>query len=79
MIDKIKKLINDWSKKRLKRKLIREMIIRYNANIEMNKILEEWITQRILSGQTERRQELLQKQAEISETTEFIKFISKIK
>ena len=55
------------------------MIKRYEMQGITNKILEQWITQRILDGQEGRRNELIQKQKEIEETKLFIAFLKKLK
>ena len=49
---------------------------------EVNKIMEEYLTQKIMNDDKEtagkRRQELLQKQAEISTGEEFINFLKNL-
>jgi len=64
---------------RLKRKVLKRMILHYQDRFEQALILEQWIIKRILDGQTERRKELAEKQAEIKETIAFIKFLKEYK
>ena len=70
----IKNLIN-W---RARRKMIKAMIKQYKTQDIANRILEKWITERILSGQEGRREELIQKQKQIKETELFLEFLKKI-
>ncbi len=58
-----KNLIRSWNKWKVKRNLIKHN--RYM--LEMDTMLEAWITKRILDGQTGRRQELLKKQSSLKE------------
>jgi hypothetical protein len=51
---------------------------RYRSDLENSKILEEWITKRIIEGQKGRREELQKMQARISELKRFIKHLKKI-
>lgn len=46
--------------------------------LEMETILESWITKRILDGQTSRREELLQKQNSIKEIELIIDWLKEI-
>jgi len=45
---------------------------------EVETMMEEWITKRIVEGQSGRREELKQKQARLIEVKEFIKYLKKI-
>lgn len=54
------------------------LIKNYDKMLEVDKILEAWITQRILEGQQGRRNELLEKQQKIGEMTKFLEFLRKI-
>lgn len=55
------------------------MIKYYNDKYQQALILEAWIIKRVLDGQTERRKELTEKQAEIKEISSFIKFLKEYK
>jgi len=70
-----KKIKNKYLRWKAKRGLVRK----YEYLQAVNELLEEWITKRILEGQQGRRKELQDKQNEIRETAEFIKFLKKIK
>lgn len=55
---------------------------RYRYLIEVDKLLEEYITERILSGSNpeiinKARQDLVQKQNEIAESKKFLEFLSR--
>lgn len=78
MFEKIKNLIPRFFEWRARKKMVRAIIKRYEMQGITNKILEQWITQRILDGQEGRRNELIQKQKEIEETKLFIAFLKKI-
>lgn len=56
------------------RGMIRDYERRYQAEL----ILEQWIIQKILEGKTNRRKELAEKQAEIKEIKEFVKYLKKL-
>ena len=75
----ITNLINDYRQKKIKKRVFKELVERYKYQIETNRVLEQWITQRILDGQQGRRQELNRKQAEIKEMEDFLEFLSKIR
>ena len=75
----IKNLIKKYKQNRFKKKIIDSLVKNYEIQLETNKILEAWITERILGGQTGRRQELEKKQQEIKEMEEFIRFIKEIR
>ena len=51
------------------------MVRDYKKRIEVEKVLEEYISFRILDGQAQRRDELVQKQGEIKEFDTFLKFL----
>lgn len=60
------------------------LIRRYEYLIEVNTVLEEYITAKILEGGsqeflTKGRQDLISKQAEIRETTKMVEFLRKVK
>lgn len=62
----------------------RRLLTRYRYLVEIDKILEEFITGKIISGGTTEfiskgRQELVAKQSEISKTEKLIDFLSSIK
>jgi len=56
----------------------RSLLKTYRFEIEIDKILEKWITKRILEGQQGRRKELIEKQNRIKETKLFIDFLKKL-
>lgn len=47
----------------------------YLKRLEIELLMEDWITKRIMEGQTGRRDELVKKQAEIQELKLFIDYI----
>jgi hypothetical protein len=53
----------------------RSLLKRYVFDLEVSKLMESWVTKRILEGQTGRRQELLDLQQKIKETELFINFL----
>lgn len=71
--------------KKFRRWLAKNRLIRrYKYLLEVNRILEEYLTERTLEGGSgefldAKRKELLQKQAEIRENQSFISFIQKLK
>ena len=71
LIQKIRQKFFVW---RIKKGLIKN----YDRMLEVDKILEAWITKRILEGQQNRRNELLEKQQKIGEMTKFLEFLRKI-
>lgn len=64
---------------RMKRKIKKGLIRRYKYDYEVELLLEEWITKRILDGQIARRPELAEKQQRIKEIKMFIEYFSKQK
>lgn len=62
------RIIRRWNEKRKLRKS-------YLKRLEVELLMEEWISKRILDGQTNRREELVSKQAEIKELELFIDFL----
>ena len=67
----IKNLIKKIKKKLAARRLIKQ----YSYNLVVEEIMEDWITNRILSGQTGRRKELQEKQQRIAEIQLFIDYL----
>jgi len=74
--------------KNIKNKLIRRyyfwkvrknLLSKYREEYEIHNILEKWIAARILSGRSDRREELNEKQALIKETEEFMGFLKRLK
>lgn len=62
----------------------RRLVNRYEYLNEVNKILEEYLTHRILAGGsqeflTKGRQDLLKNQGETKENTNFVNFLKKLK
>jgi len=70
----LKNLITKYKYWKLKRKLI----VGYQKEIEVDEIMEKWITQNILGGAQNRRKELVEKQQKISELKRFIDFLKTI-
>ena len=58
-----------------KRRVIRDLIKHNRYMLEMETILESWITKRILDGQTGRREELIKKQASIKEIEAILEWL----
>ena len=62
--------------KKLRRKnVIREFRQGYEKRLEIELLMEDWITKRIMEGKTERRDELIRKQAEIKELKLFVEYL----
>lgn len=76
MKKKIKNLIKKPNFIRWKAK--RSLIKRYKYLLEVNKILEEYITTKIIGGDKNRRDELLKKQKESEEMENMINFFKKV-
>ncbi len=74
---KIKNLIRNLEIKWLNWRARRNLYKNYKQRLEIEKIMEDWITKRIIEGQTQRREELLRKQAEINELSLFIDYLRK--
>lgn len=75
-----KKLKQKYYRFKAKRKLTKQ----YEYLVEVNTLLEEYITQKILTGGStkfieEGRKNLITKQAEIRENNSFLEFLSKVK
>lgn len=68
MLDKIFKKIR-------RKRVIWDMKRGYLKRLEIELLMEDWITKRIMEGQTGRRDELVKKQAEIQELKLFIDYI----
>lgn len=60
-------------------KAIKSLLEKYKYEIEIEKVMEEWITKRILEGQKGRREELTKKRSRVKELELFINFLSKLK
>jgi len=73
---KLKNLIKkpDFLRWWVKTRLIR----RYKYLLEVNKVLEEYVTTRVIDGETNRRKELVEKQKEIAEMNRLIDFFKRI-
>ena len=70
-IDNLRRRYTIW-------KVKKNLLNSYKYNIEVDRIMETWITKRILEGQQGRRNELIQMQNQIAERELFIDFIKKI-
>ena len=71
----MKKLITWWYHQKAKRKLIIDKI----EDLAVFRILEGFLTQTVLDGAQQRRQELSEMQKRIREIEEFLAFVKKIK
>lgn len=68
----------------LRRKAKNKLIKQYEYLVEVNNLLEEYITEKILTGGsqefiTKGRQNLITKQSEIRENVSFLEFLAKVK
>lgn len=68
----------------LRRKAKNKLIKQYEYLVEVNTLLEEYITEKILTGGsqefiTKGRQNLITKQSEIRENQSFLEFLAKVK
>tara|TARA_Y100000310_G_C20430537_1_gene691246 strand:- start:146 stop:367 length:222 start_codon:yes stop_codon:yes gene_type:complete len=57
---------------------IKRLYRRYRDMLEIERIMETWITKRILEGQQGRRNELLEKQQAIKEQELFLEYLESI-
>lgn len=69
------KLITWWYHQKAKRKLIKDK----TEDLAVFRILEGFLTQSVLDGAQQRRQELSEMQKRIREIEEFLGFVKKIK
>jgi SNF2 family DNA or RNA helicase len=72
----IKALLEQFNNRRLKRKVIKSLIKRYQMDYEVELVLEQWIIKRILDGQVARRPELAEKQQRLKEIKLFIEYFT---
>ena len=77
-------MIKKFKKWYLRRKAKNKLIKQYEYLVEVNTLLEEYITEKILIGGsqefiTKGRQNLITKQAEIKENLSFLEFLAKVK
>jgi len=75
---------NNLKKKLLRRKAKNKLKEQYEYLVEVNAILEEYLTQKLLSGgstefMAKGRADLATKQSELKTNKDFIEFLSKIK
>lgn len=68
----------------LRRKAKRKLTKQYEYLVEVNNLLEEYITQKVLDGGSAKfiedgRKNLIQKQAELRENKTFLEFLAKTK
>ena len=68
----------------LRRKAKRKLQKQYKYLVEVNTLLEEYITSKILQGGSQQfidkgRQNLIQKQAELKENKTFLEFLAQLK
>ncbi len=77
-------MIKKFKKWYLRRKAKNKLIKQYEYLVEVNTLLEEYITEKILTGGsqefiTKGRQNLITKQSEIKENLSFLEFLAKVK
>lgn len=77
-------MIKKFKKWYLRRKAKNKLIKQYEYLVEVNTLLEEYITEKILIGGsqefiTKGRQNLITKQSEIKENLSFLEFLAKVK
>lgn len=74
LLKTINEKISDYKVKRTRSFVLRDLKKRYDKQLQIELLMEEWIIKRIRDGQVQRRKELAQKQAEIKEIKTFINF-----
>lgn len=77
-------MFNKLKKKYLRRKAKHKLRKQYEYLVEVNTILEEYITKKILVGGSSKfieggRKNLISKQAELKENLSFLEFLAEIK
>lgn len=77
-------MFNSLRKKYLRNKAKRTLINQYQYLIEVNAILEEYLTEKLLQGGSQEfmakgRSDLANKQAELTTNIEFIEFLNRLK
>ena len=78
MLNKTKNIKNNLIRKYNRRKAIRKLTRRYLYMQEVEIIMEDWITQRILGGQEGRRKELITQQNKVKEMKLFIDYLKQL-
>lgn len=76
-------MFNNLMKSYLRRKAKRTLKNQYRYLMEVNAILEEYLTEKLLQGGSEEfmakgRADLAQKQSELKTNTEFVEFLNRI-
>lgn len=71
----IKELYKNLIRAKNRRSALRDLKKHNRYMLEMEIILESWITKRILDGQTGRREELIKKQAAIKEIEAILEWL----
>lgn len=77
-------MFNTLRKKYLRSKAKRTLVHQYQYLIEVNAILEEYLTEKLLQGGSQEfmakgRADLANKQAELNTNIEFIEFLNRLK
>lgn len=75
---KVIDLKSNLIQKYYKRKVKHKHLLNFYYRLEENKILQQYITKKILDGQVKRREELIEKQGEEKELIAYINFIKRI-
>ena len=70
--------IRNLKTKYVRWRAIRGLISNYEKRLEVEKLMEDWITKRIIDGQTNRREELTKKRLEIDELKLFLDYLKKV-
>ena len=70
----LKEKLEQFRTKRIKRKVWKSLVQRYEEQLQTELMLEQWIIRRIRDGQVTRRKELGEKQQAIKEIQLFINF-----
>jgi len=71
----IKELLNNLIRRHYKKRALKELRGHNRHMLEMETLLESWISKRILDGQTGRREELIKKQQGLREIEAFLEWL----
>ena len=74
----IKEIVSKVLQSYYKRKMRIKILLGMYAQVEENRLSQEYLTKRILEGQVNRREELLNKQREEKEIISIMNFIRKV-
>lgn len=75
----VSKKINEIRKYIVRKKAIGKLRKEYYYVREVEELMSDWITKRILDGQEGRRKELVEKQSKIQELDLFINYLKELK